>query len=262
MKKDGDAGKELERLIGIIARLREPGGCPWDRKQTIRTLTDYLLEEVYEAVEACLAGDATAAEEELGDVFMEIVFLCRLFEEKGAFAAAAALAGINTKMIDRHPHVFAGEKVSGSDQVVEEWNRRKLEEKGRSSVLDGVGGNLPALLEAFELGRKAASVGFDWPDTDGVLKKLQEEIGELENARGQGDAGKVEEEMGDIFFTLVNLSRFLSIDAEKAATGAIDKFLRRFAYITAGLAARGQSLQNATPGDMDALWNEAKEKRI
>ncbi len=260
MKKDGDAGKELERLIGIIARLREPGGCPWDRKQTIRTLTDYLLEEVYEAVEACLAGDATAAEEELGDVFMEIVFLCRLFEEKGAFAAAAALAGINTKMIDRHPHVFAGEKVSGSDQVVEEWNRRKLEEKGRSSVLDGVGGNLPALLEAFELGRKAASVGFDWPDTEGVLRKMDEETVELKEAVSHGNVRKIEEEAGDLLLTAASLVRHLGINPEVALRRANRKFSGRFRKVEEGLTGNGRKPGEATLEEMDELWDRTKKE--
>ncbi len=261
MKNGERAGGELEKLIGIIARLREPGGCPWDREQTVGTLTGYLLEEVYEAVEACQNGDGPAACEELGDVFMEIVFLCRMFEEKGEFNAAEALDGINTKMIDRHPHVFGGAVITDSGRVAEEWSKRKLREKGRSSVLEGVGWNMPALFESFEIGRKAAGIGFDWPDAGGVFGKLDEEKTELEEAVAEGDARKIEEEMGDLLLTAASLARHLGVNPETALRRANRKFRARFGRVEKALAEKGRTPGQSSLEEMDALWDEAKEAK-
>jgi tetrapyrrole methylase family protein/MazG family protein len=261
-----ETSKALQDLIDLIKRLRAPDGCPWDRKQTQQDIGKYLLDESYEVLDALAENNPRHLQEELGDLLFQILFIAEIASESGAFSGADVMRAVKEKMIRRHPHVFGHVKVRSVQDVKDNWQEIKKQERGGMDAGDHpfsrIPRSMPALKRAQKITHIAAGSGFDWPDIDGVLRKLQEEIGELENARRQGDAGKVEEEMGDIFFTLVNLSRFLSLDAEKAATGAIDKFLRRFAYITAGLAARGQSLQDATSGDMDALWNEAKEKRI
>lgn len=261
MKKAGNAGRGFEELVSIIARLRGPDGCPWDREQTVDTLVDYLLEEVYEAVDACQSGRAAAAREELGDVFLEVVFLCRLFEEKGEFDTAEALDGINAKMIARHPHVFGGRKVSGSREVTETWHRRKLEEKGRRSVLDGIAGGMPSLLEAFELGKKAAAVGFDWPDSKGVLLKVDEELAELREAVSFGSRKAAAEELGDLLFTAASAARHLGINPEVALRRANRKFGLRFRKVEAGLAERGRSAGCSENALMEELWNEAKRRK-
>jgi len=260
MNRAEKAGRELATLIGIIARLRGPGGCPWDRRQTVESLTDYLLEEVYEAVEACLSGDAGSAKEELGDVFMEIVLLCRLFEEKGYFSAADALERVNFKMIDRHPHVFAGRKVRGAEQVLKNWNKGKLKEKERNSVLDGLSGNMPALLEAFEIGRKVSVVGFDWRRPEGVLKKIGEELGELKAAMSEKNKRKISEEAGDLLFTAANAARHLGVNPEVVLRRANRRFSSRFRKVEQELAKRGKSAGKANIREMDRIWEKVKKR--
>lgn len=252
------AGDKFERLVGILAALRGANGCPWDKEQDALSILNYFLEEVYEAADALRQGRTEAVREELGDVLMEVVFLCRIFEEQGAFSADDALESINAKMVGRHPHVFGGESYDSSRRVLEEWQRGKLKEKGRDSLLDGLPRSLPALLAAFQLGQRAASVGFDWPQPEDALAKVREELGELEQAMAGGRPDEVDREMGDLFFALANVSRKLKVNPELALVQANDKFRRRFGRVEQKLKDRGVPWGQATLDEMDALWDETK----
>jgi MazG family protein len=261
MRSSLKAGREFQDLVGILSTLRGPRGCPWDRRQSVRSIADYFLEEAYEAVEACLSGRPEAAAEELGDILMEVVFLARLFEEKGRFSVTDALARINRKMVDRHPHVFAGRTVRGPGQVVDEWQRRKLREKGRESVLDGLGGNVPALLAAFQIGQRVSACGFDWPDVSGALDKVREELGELEGARRSRRRRAVEEEFGDLLFALSNVARHLRINPEVALRRANRKFAGRFRQVEKRLRESGRDPGSASLEEMDGIWEKVKCRR-
>jgi tetrapyrrole methylase family protein/MazG family protein len=259
-----DAKKELQEVIALIKKLRAPDGCPWDQKQTKFDIGKYLLDESYEVLDALAENNPQHIQEELGDLLFQILFIAEIASESGEFSLAEVMTAIKEKMIRRHPHVFGDAKVNSVQDVKDNWQEIKKKERDGKASEDNLFGSIPRSLPALKRAQKitaiAAHYGFDWPDADDVLKKLQEELDELASARTSGDTQKIEEEMGDIFFTLVNLSRFLSIDAETAVTGTVDKFLRRFAYITAQLSARGQSLNDATLAEMDSLWNDAKEK--
>ena len=261
-----DVQKELQELIALIKKLRAPDGCPWDQKQRKIDIGKYLLDESYEVLDALAENDPQHIQEELGDLLFQILFIAEIASESGEFSLAEVMAAIKEKMIRRHPHVFGDVKVNSVREVKENWQEIKKKERGgktlENDLFRNIPRSLPALKRAQEITAVAARYGFDWQNADDVLKKLHEELDELAHARQKTDAQAIEEELGDIFFTLVNLSRFLSVDAETAATGTIDKFLRRFAYMTEQLSARGQSLTDATLNDMDALWNDAKEKRI
>jgi len=261
MRTNLRAGREFARLVAIIGRLRSPGGCPWDRKQDVRSITDYFLEEAYETAEACLAGKAADAAEELGDMLMEVVFLSRLFEEKGGFTIADALNGINRKMTGRHPHVFGRAKAGNERQIVDEWQKTKLREKGRASVLDdGLPINVPALLGAFQLGQRAASVGFDWPGAAGVLEKVREEVGEFEAAAAAASRPEMTEEIGDLFFALASLARHLRINPELALRRANRKFAARFRKVEAKFRRKSKDPRWASLDDMEAVWNKLKKR--
>lgn len=257
---------QLLELIALIRKLRAPDGCPWDRKQTRQDVGKYLLDESYEVLDALAENDPEHIQEELGDLLFQILFIAEISAESGEFSLADVMKGIQEKMIRRHPHVFGDVKVHSVQDVKDNWQEIKKREKDGSQRNQDPFGNIPRSLPALKRAQKitaaASRYGFDWPDADGVLDKLKEELHELGEARKHDDAVKMEEEMGDIFFTLVNLSRFLSVEAEKAAAGAADKFLRRWSYITEKLAARGLSPAEATPAEMDLIWNEAKEKGI
>ncbi len=267
------AGRRFDELRRILDVLRGPGGCPWDRAQDVRSIVDYFLEEAFEAAEACLSGDPAAAREELGDMLMEIVFLSRLFEEKGLFDLAEVVEGINEKMVRRHPHVFGKPSLRGSStaekgkrlrtpgEVVDEWQRGKLQEKARSSVLQDLPRNLPALLTAFQIGQRAGSVGFDWPDAGEALGKVREEVDELAAEVPGGRRRRVAEEVGDLLFALVNVSRHLKVNPELALRAANRKFARRFARVEATLKRRGRSPRESSLAEMDAIWDEVKKAR-
>ncbi|MCJ7610621.1 MAG: nucleoside triphosphate pyrophosphohydrolase [Candidatus Aminicenantes bacterium] len=252
------AGEKFERLVTILGALRGENGCPWDKEQDASSLLNYFLEEVYEAAEALRQGSAEAVCEELGDVLMEVVFLCRIFEEQGAFSAADALESINRKMVGRHPHVFGGESCESSQRVLEEWQRGKLREKKRESLLDGLPRYLPALLAAFQLGQRAASVGFDWPGPEEALSKVKEELEELEKALVRRNVEEVHRELGDLFFALANVARQLKVNPELALVQANEKFRRRFVQVERRLKDQGLSLGQATLAEMDAAWDEVK----
>jgi tetrapyrrole methylase family protein/MazG family protein len=258
--------KELQDLITLIRKLRAPDGCPWDRKQTRQDIGKYLLDEAYEVLDALAEDNPRHLQEELGDLLFQILFISEIASEAGDFSLADVMMDIQAKMIRRHPHVFGDVKVRSVREVKENWQEIKKGERSGAAAenhpLEGTPRSMPALKRAQKITAAAARHGFDWQNTDDVLNKLQEELTELDAARKSGNTELIEEETGDIFFTLVNLSRFLSIDAENALTGSIDKFLRRFAYINQRLLADGKSIDKASLAEMDKLWDEAKEKRI
>lgn len=259
MIDSAQSGEKFQELVGILARLRGPGGCPWDKEQDASTLKDYFLEEVYEAFDALERNDFRAVAEELGDVLMEIVFLSRVFEERGEFSAADALAEINAKMIRRHPHVFGGEKLETAEAVTNAWNVRKKEEKKRESHFEGIPATAPALQAAFEIGKKAAAFGFDWPAASGALDKVGEELAELEEAAAEGDAAKQAEEMGDCLFALACAARLLRIHPEAALRRANAKFIARFTALEKRLQENGNPLGRATLDEMEAAWQALKK---
>jgi nucleoside triphosphate diphosphatase len=250
---------DLQKLLDLVARLRAPDGCPWDREQGLADVRAYLLEEAHEVAGAIDSGDWGELAEELGDLLFQVAFIGRLAEEAGAFRVSQVVDRVHRKMVERHPHVFGDEVLADADAVRQAWERRKLrEEPGRESLLAGVPGSLPALLAAYRLTQKAAGVGFDWPDAQAVLAKLDEETAELRQALGQGNKEAVREEIGDLFFTLANLARKLDIDPEAALAGTNLKFRRRFEQVERGLAEQGKSAAEATLAEMDALWERAK----
>jgi MazG family protein len=252
------AGAKFQRLVDILAALRDPGGCPWDREQDAKSIAGYFLEEVYEAVDALDQGDPKSLAEELGDVLMEVVFLARIFEEKGDFNAAAALDGINEKMIRRHPHVFGGPPVEDAARVLEVWARKKQEEKNRTSPFEGLPESAPSLLGAFQIGQRAAQEAFDWPTAGDALAKVREELDEIDAALAGGRSGEIEEEIGDALFALAQAARLAKANPELVLRRANAKFMARFLELQKAFAARGRALRDASPAEMDAVWEEIK----
>lgn len=252
-------------LLEIMARLRDPvHGCPWDLQQDFATLVPYTLEEAYEVADAIERGDLHDLKCELGDLLLQVVFHSRLAQERGLFGFEDVAAAIADKLVRRHPHVFADQEYGSDEERLHFWeNSKRDEHKDKTgahpeSMLDGVAAALPALMRAQKLQKRAARVGFDWPDADGVYAKVEEELAELRAARISGSPEHVAEEIGDLLFVLVNLARHLKVDAESALQGASRKFARRFRHIEEALAQQGRTLDEATLGEMDALWDEAK----
>lgn len=262
MEDADEAGRGFARLIRIMDTLRSENGCPWDREQDERSIADFFLEEVYEAVDAIYDQDAAALEEELGDVLMEVVFLARIFKEKGDFRISRVLEGINRKMIRRHPHVFGPSKEASSSRVKRAWNAQKRSEKNRESILDGIPSRIPALLRAQQLGRKVSMQGFDWKDAAGVFSKVREEVEELEETRGRSDPAARSEELGDLLFSVVNLSRHMGVNPEVALHRTCGKFIRRFRYIESSLLDQGREIEHVSLEEIDELWEEAKKKSV
>lgn len=255
------AGKRFNQLVGILNTLRDENGCPWDRIQSEKSILNYFLEEVYEAVDALERNDSHAFVEELGDVLMEIVFFAQIFREKEEFTIADVLKGINQKMIRRHPHVFGKEKIKDSQSVLEEWNRSKKKEKERSSHFEGLPKNAPALLTAFQIGRLASIQGFDWDKPAEVMDKLREEVKELEEVVKADEKARITEEMGDILFAIANLSRHLDVNPELALRRANLKFLRRFQYIERELEKQGKKISDSNQEEMEFLWERSKKDK-
>jgi MazG family protein len=263
-------GKAFESLVALQARLRAPNGCPWDREQTHDSLRTYLVEETYEVLDALDSGDARKLADELGDLLLQIVFHAELAAEAGKFDISDVIEQIYTKMVRRHPHVFGNVRAETSADVLKNWEQLKAEERAKNkvseakapaaSILDAVPRSLPGLLEAHQLTRRAANVGFDWQDVKGIFDKLAEETAELKQslASGEGRAEEIEEEVGDLLFVGVNLARFLGFDAEIALKKANRKFAGRFREMERIAAARGQSLSGLSAAAFDALWNEVK----
>lgn len=250
---------DLEPLEDVVKTLRSPGGCPWDIVQTHKSLRRNLIEEVYEVIEAIDLEDEKLLCEELGDLLMQVVFHARMAEEVKLFSMQDVIDGITEKLIRRHPHVFGDIDVKDAGEVLANWEAIKQAEKTeRTSILDGVPKDLPSLMAAYKLQHKAAKVGFDWPDIDPVWDKLEEELRELEEAIVDGQKEKIEEELGDVLFTIVNISRFLKIDPEVALAGTNRKFRRRFSYIEEKVKAKQQNWESLSLIDLDELWQEAK----
>lgn len=254
----------IEPLIETMARLRSPNGCPWDIEQTHRSLRRYMIEEVYEALEAIDSGDAQALCEELGDVLLQVVFHARIAEETGTFTMQDVIDNVTQKLIRRHPHVFSTVLVQDSTEVMVNWEKIKKTEKNhqqRISVLDGIPQGLPALMRAYKLQAKAAKVGFDWTSIEPVWEKISEELFELRQAINDELGSKeIEGELGDVLFAVVNLARFLNLDSEVALTVTNNKFLQRFSYIEESLKEQNLSWDRMTLPELDKLWEEAKKK--
>jgi len=251
----------LQDLVGIVARLRGDGGCPWDRAQTPETLRPYVLEEAYEVLEAIDHGTDADLRKELGDLLFQVVLLSRMAEERGAFDLSDVIAAISDKMVRRHPHVFDPAHVAtAADGEVVAWEARKAKERPDDhSALDGVPKALPALLRAHRISEKASRVGFDWPDRSGVRAKVDEELAELDEALASGDDSAIGEEFGDLLFALVNLGRFLPMPAEDALRTATDKFEGRFRAVEGLLAADGRTVHGTDADTLEAYWRRAKE---
>jgi MazG family protein len=262
---DSAAGDKFQRLVEIMARLRSPEGCPWDREQSFDTIKPYLLEETYEVLEAVDARDWPALAEELGDLLLEVVFLAEIASGQELFRIEDSLDRISEKLLRRHPHVFGTATADTAGEVKRRWDEIKAQEKqqkGRAEdgLLASVPRALPALVEATQLTTRAAGVGFDWQNADQVLEKLNEELAELAEARARAAPEELENELGDLLFVLVNLARFLKLDPEQALRQTNRKFRERFGYLEQKLLAQGRSLAEASIEEMEALWQEAKRE--
>lgn len=264
-REDQD-GSTLTRLVGLMRRLLAPGGCPWDREQSMDTLRKYVLEEACEVIDAVDSKDRDALREELGDLLLQVVFLAELARTEKTFAIDDVIEGIVQKLVRRHPHIFGDVRVSGTEDVLSNWEKLKAAEKTERGILGGVPRALPALVRAQRVGEKVARVGFDWQDHAGSMAKVHEELRELEAAIGADDADPIEEEMGDVLFALVNLSRHLDVDAESALRRTIEKFTKRFDHVEQRVKqehggwgdAGSPKLPLAT---LDGYWEEAKRGR-
>ncbi len=252
--------KAFERLLNIMDDLREK--CPWDRKQTFQSLRNLTIEETYELADALLEEDLKGIKEELGDVLLHIVFYAKIGDEKGAFDIAKVMNDLCDKLVSRHPHIYGDVKADTEEQVKENWEQIKLKE-GKKSVLSGVPKSLPAMVKAYRLQDKSKQVGFEWENREQVWDKVEEELEELKEHTLKGDAAdpaKVEEEFGDLLFSLVNYSRFINVDPESALERTNKKFQSRFQYIEEQAKLQQRDLRTMTLGEMDALWNEAKKQ--
>lgn len=251
----------FSELVDIMKLLRSENGCPWDREQTHESLKRYLIEETYEVLEAVDLKDKDKTCEELGDLLLQIVFHAQIASESGEFDIGDVITGISRKMVLRHTHVFGEDKADTSDEVLENWEAIKKKEKGIKShtgVLKDVPSNLPALMRSYKVQQKAAQVGFDWDNIDDVFGKVSEEISELKDVYQSKNVERITDEMGDVFFALVNLSRFLKVQPELALTGTINKFIKRFEFIEQESLKAGKKLEEMTLAEMDELWNKAK----
>ncbi len=255
----------ITRLREVMHRLRAPDGCPWDREQTHESLVPNLIEEAYEAVAAIRSGDDVHMEEELGDLLLQVVFHGELGSETGAFDFDSICERITEKLVRRHPHVFGDGEADTAGEVLVQWEQIKAKEKEaqgkprEGAWMEEVGVGFPALLRARELQKKAARVGFDWPDSGGALEKVREELSEVEDARERGEPGALEEELGDLLMAVVNFARKEGFCAEALLAHANEKFVRRFHAMEGRLAQAGKDLQSATLAEMDAAWDAEKE---
>jgi nucleoside triphosphate diphosphatase len=276
-KRGGSAavGGVFEDLVALQARLRAPNGCPWDREQTHQSLKPFLVEEAYEVLDAMDSGDPRKFAGELGDLLLQIVFHAKMAKEEGRFDIADVIRAVHSKMVRRHPHVFGAAKAQTAGQVLKNWEQSKAEERAEesekgskkrsdASVLAGVPKSLPALIEAYQLTRRAANVGFDWENVGGVFEKLSEEARELHLAldrQAEGKSGaenKVEEEIGDLLFAAVNLARHAGVEPEIALKRASRKFLKRFQWMEDQAKEQGRRFAEVPRGEMEELWNQSK----
>ena len=267
------AGEWFEKLVALQAQLRAPGGCPWDREQTHESLRKYLVEETYEVLDAMEAGDAREFASELGDLLLQVVFHSVMAEEAGRFTIADVIESIHSKMVRRHPHVFGNVKAATSAEVLKNWEQLKAEERAAEgkparggetdgSILAGVSRSLPAALEAYELTRRAAKIGFDWDDVKGIFDKIEEEKREILSAIGAGkdsSRARIEEEAGDLLFAAVNVARFLDVNPEIALKKANRKFKERISWMEGAARSEGRRLAELPRARMEELWEEAKK---
>jgi len=262
---ENEIGKKelnVKRLLELIETLRGENGCPWDKKQNPRTMAVYLLEEVYELVDAIESGKPDDICEELGDVLFHIFFVAKLFEEKGSFDAGDVAGLITEKMIRRHPHVFGSENAENAGEVRKRWHTIKMNEKGRLknvSVLDSIPGGLPALMRAYRISERAARTGFDWDNIEGVMRKTEEEWSEFQCALKEKNKAGISVEFGDILFTLVNVARFAAIHPETALKDSIKKFESRFRQMEKSLAESGRNIESVSRNELDELWENVKK---
>lgn len=258
MAESREPTKNFDDLVEIVRILRRE--CPWDRKQTHQSIKDNLIEEAYEAVEAIDTEDFDELKNELGDVLLHVVFHSNMADETDQFAIDEVVYAIQDKLIRRHPHVFGDEEVGDDEQVAENWETIKKEKEGKESILDGIPQQLPALIRAQRMQEKAANVGFDWPQSEQVWNKLEEELQELKEAIEEQNPQKSSEEFGDLLFSLVNFGRFYDLDAEDSLRSTNRKFTKRFQYIEQQLDQQQQSMNETSLEEMDAYWNEAKNR--
>ncbi len=263
--------KNFDELVSVMARLRAPGGCPWDREQTYASLAQYLLEETYETFDAIQEADETGEthnlKEELGDILLQVVFHSTIAAERGDFTIDEVVKGVSEKLVLRHPHVFGDKNLETATDVLNNWDELKRAERAASgkiekksdSILDDVNGHFPALLEGLKISKKAAKVGFDWENVEQIFDKLDEEIGELKEAISENNREEIGEEIGDLLFAVVNLARRLEVEPETALKKTNRKFRRRFAFIESELKARKKSFEESDLDEMDALWNKSKK---
>ena len=274
--KDLSPGDWFEKLVAIQKRLRDPGGCPWDREQTHHTLRTYLIEEAYEVLDALESGDDEKFVEELGDLLLQVTFHSQIASEEGRFQVSDVIRTVHEKMVRRHPHVFGEKRAKDSAEVLRNWHKIKAQERQAresaeraaaaerkpESALDGVPRAIPATLEGLQLTKKAARTGFDWDDAAGIFDKLREETREIQGALSTGNQPKVEEELGDLLFAAVNLARFLHVDPEIALKNANAKFVRRFHEMERLAAESGRKFEDVPRAEKEALWNSAKRSKI
>jgi MazG family protein len=257
---------DIRDLLAIMRRLRSPGGCPWDREQTLDSLRQYLVEECYEVIDALESGDPAKHAEELGDLLLQVVFHAQIRRERGEFGFADVVAAICDKLIRRHPHVFRGLRVSGAAEVLRNWDAIKAGEKASGptpppatrSVIGSVPRHLPALHKAHHIQKRVARVGFDWTAVHDVIAKIEEELGEVREALARGDTAHIKEEIGDLLFAVANLSRFQGINPEEALDRTVAKFIRRFQTMETRLARQGRPLAACSLAELDAAWNAVK----
>ncbi|HXI10122.1 MAG TPA: nucleoside triphosphate pyrophosphohydrolase [Thermodesulfobacteriota bacterium] len=257
---------DIEKLVTLMERLRAPDGCPWDREQTLSSLVPFIIEEAYEAVSAIDSKDPVEIKEELGDLLFQIIFSTRITEEAGWFGLADVIDASYEKMVRRHPHVFGESKADTSEEVLKRWaeikkDEKKEKKKEEGGYLEGVPEVLPALLRAHKISQKAARAGFDWKSVADVMEKLEEEVGEFRKAVADRDAASIEEELGDMLFTMVNVGRFLEVNPEDALRKTVGKFITRFRHIERSLNEKGADLSTTTMEEMERLWQEAKTRK-
>lgn len=259
--------KETQRLLEIMVRLRDPErGCPWDKQQTFKSIAPYTVEEAYEVADAIEREDHAALREELGDLLLQVVYHARMAEEAGLFGFEQVAAGVGDKLVSRHPHVFGDADMKDAAQQTRDWESRKAHEraaKSQTGVLDGIPLGLPALTRAEKLQKRAARVGFDWPELAPVFAKVHEELGELQGeVSAQAPHARLQDELGDVLFAVANLARKLGVDPEQALRGTNHKFERRFQHVETRLAEQGKDPQQASLEEMDSYWDEAKARGL
>lgn len=261
-----ELAKEIQRLADIMEKLRGPEGCPWDRQQTIASLQEYLIEEAYEAVGAAVSGDMSLLKEELGDVLLQIVFQAQVAREEGSFDLVDVIRGISDKLVRRHPHVFSDRKADTAEEVSKLWqeikDKEKDQDRSNSSLMDKIHINQPALMQAYEVQKLAAKVGFDWDDINDVIQKVKEELSEMEEALQRGNKEQAALEFGDLLFAMVNLARFLETNPEVALLNSITKFKNRFQYMEKAIRSENKEMDKLSLEELDFYWEEAKKTEV